>query len=260
MKKSHICLALILAIGTIAFITPVFPTSPLNSILNWGLVSMVLVVLAIIAFLFEFEEVAVSSKQIALVAMLGTIAAVLRIPFAAVPGMQPCTYLIICSGYVFGAVSGFMVGAITALLSNFFLGQGPWTIYQIFAWGLAGVTAAYLRQHTLKTKWLIIFGIVWGYVFGAIINIWFWTSFIYPLTPRTFVLAQLNGVWFDTLHAVGNGIFLGLFGKKTVTILERFKKRFQWRNLEADSHSGATKQVHTVLLSEPPAGVEGWYD
>ena len=228
MRKSHVCLALIFAIGILAFIMPIFPSSPLNILLNWGLVSAVLVVLAIVAFFFEFEGAAIGSKEIALVAMLGTIAAVLRIPFAAVPSVQPSTYLIICSGYVFGPVAGFMVGAITPLVSNFFLGQGPWTVYQIFAWGLVGVTAAYLRRFGLNTKWLIVFGILWGYVFGAIMNIWFWTSFVYPLTLKTFVIAQLNTVWFDTFHAAGNAIFLGLFGKKTIIILERFRKKFQW--------------------------------
>jgi len=143
-----------------------------------------------------------------LIGMLGTVSAVLRVPFAAIPSVQPCTYLIICTGYVFGPLPGFMVGAITALVSNFFLGQGPWTIYQMFAWGLAGVVAAYLRRLHLKMRWLIVFGVIWGYVFGAIMNVWF--------------------VWFDSFHAIGNAIFLGLLGRKTIIILERFRKKFQW--------------------------------
>ncbi len=225
MRKSYVVLALILAIGIAAFVSPMFP--PFNALMNWGLTASILVILAITAFFLEFEAAAVSSKEIALVAMLGTISAVSRIPFAAIPGVQPSTYLIICTGYVFGPVAGFMVGALTALVSNFFLGQGPWTVYQIFAWGLAGVTAAYLRQLSRNTRWLVAFGIIWGYVFGAIMNVWFWTSFVYPLTPRTFVIAELNNLWFDTFHAIGNAIFLGLLGRRTVTILERFRKRFE---------------------------------
>jgi len=239
MRKSHICLVLLFAIGAVAFIAPIFPSSPLNTLLNWGLVSAVLVVLATTAFFFEFERAAASSKEIALVAMLGTIAAVLRVPFAAIPSVQPSTYLVICSGYVFGPVAGFMVGAITAIVSNFFLGQGPWILYQIFAWGLAGVTAAYLRRFSLNTIWLIVFGILWGYVFGVIMNIWFWTSFVYPLTPRTFVVAQLNSLWVDTFHAIGNAIFLGLFGKKTILILERFRRKFQWATLKPGLQAGS---------------------
>jgi len=74
----------------------------------------------------------------------------------------------------------------------------------MFAWGLAGVVAAYLRRLHLKMRWLIVFGVIWGYVFGAIMNVWFWASFIYPLTLKTFLIYQLNSVWFDSFHAIGN--------------------------------------------------------
>lgn len=229
MRKSYIFLALIFVIGMAAFVIPLFPSCPLNAFLNWGLVATIVVILAIIAFFFEFEVAAVSSKEIALVAMLGTISAILRVPFAAIPGVQPCTFLVICSGYVFGPVAGFMVGAMTALVSNFFLGQGPWTPYQMLAWGLAGVSAAYIRRFNLRRIWLVIFGIFWGYLYGVIINAWFWASFVYPLTLRTFVVTEINSLWFDTFHAIGNALFLGLFGMKTIAILERFRKRFNWR-------------------------------
>jgi len=229
VRKSYIFLALIFVIGMAAFVIPLFPSCPLNAFLNWGLVATIVVILAIIAFFFEFEVAAVSSKEIALVAMLGTISAVLRVPFAAIPGVQPCTFLVICSGYVFGPVAGFMVGAMTALVSNFFLGQGPWTPYQMLAWGLAGVSAAYVRRFNLRRIWLVIFGIFWGYLYGVIINTWFWASFVHPLTLRTFVVTEINSLWFDTFHATGNALFMGLFGMKTIAILERFRKRFNWR-------------------------------
>jgi energy-coupling factor transport system substrate-specific component len=232
MRQNHIYLVPIFVVGIAVFTVHVFSLPWLDILLNWGLVATILVVLAIAAFFFEFERAAIGSKEVALVGMLGTVAAVSRIPFAAIPNVQPCTYLIVCSGYVFGPVAGFMVGAVTVIVSNFFLGHGPWTPYQMLAWGLAGASAAYLRRFGLNTRLLIIFGIIWGYVFGAIMNLWFWTAFVYPLTPRTFIISQLNSVWFDTFHAIGNTIFLGLFGKKTISILERFRKKFQWQSLK----------------------------
>jgi energy-coupling factor transport system substrate-specific component len=163
-----------------------------------------------------------------MVAMLGTISAVARVPFAAIPSVQPCTFFIICSGYVFGPLAGFMVGAVTALVSHFFLGQGPWTPYQMLAWGLAGISAAYFRRLKPGKIGLILFGIAWGYFYGWIMNLWFWVSMAYPLTLKTFIAYQVTSVWFDTLHAVSNAVFLGLFGVKITGILERFKKRFHW--------------------------------
>jgi len=238
MKKSHICLILIFIISIGALVIPAFPELPLSSFMNWGLITTFLAVLAVAAFFFEFEAAAVSSKEVALVAMLGTISAVLRVPFAAIPNVQPCTYLIICSGYVFGPVAGFMVGAITALISNFFLGQGPWTPYQMLAWGLAAVSAAYVRRLNPGKVGLIVFGVIWGYLYGWLMNTWFWVSFTYPLTLRTFVVTQFSSIWFDTFHAAGNAIFLGVFGLKTITILERFKKRFNWSFVDKPDRDG----------------------
>jgi len=124
MKARYVFLAIISGLGAAAFIAPVVSPSPLDILQNWGLVSAVLVALAIAAFFFEFEAKTTGSKEIALVGILGTVSAVLRIPFATMPSVQPCTYLIICAGYVFGPLSGFMIGAITARL-QLLPGTGP---------------------------------------------------------------------------------------------------------------------------------------
>ncbi len=238
IKKSYIFLALAAVVGVATFVIPAFPSSPLNSLMNWGLLATIIAVLAIAAFFFEFEAAALSSKEVALVAMLGTLSAVSRVPFAAVPGVQPCTFFVICSGYVFGPVAGFMVGAVTALVSNFFLGHGPWTIYQMMAWGLVGLSAACLRRLNLHgtalAVCLIAFGILWGFLFGWIMNVWYWASFIYPLTWKTFLTYQLTSVWFDAFHAMGNAILLGIFGLKTIAVLDRFRKRFSWKLSTSD--------------------------
>lgn len=243
MKPRYVFLAVISGLGAASFIAPILSPSPLDILQNWGLMSVVLVALTIGAFFFEFESKATGSKEIALVGILGTVSAVVRIPFAAIPSVQPCTYLIICTGYIFGPLAGFMVGAITALVSNFFLGQGPWTIYQMFAWGMSGVTASYLKRFNPGRRGLIAFGIVWGYLFGAIMNLWFWAAFVYPLTPMTFLISQLNSLWFDTAHAVANAIFMGLWGKKTISILERFHKRFQWQTPGPGKRAAAVPKV-----------------
>ena len=250
MRKSYIVMSII-SIAVIGFAVASIVLTSLNTLVNWGLMAILLAVLVILAFFFKFESVALGSKEIALVAMLATISAVLRIPFAAIPSLQPCTFLIICSGYVFGPISGFMVGAMTPLISNFFLGQGPWTLYQMLAWGLIGYSAAYLprfitvppvipsqspehREEAARNlrrngrQGLIVAGVVYAFIFGLITNIYFWLYFAYPLTISSLLFAQLSSLWFDTSHAIGNAIFLGLFGMKTIAIMERYKKRFSW--------------------------------
>jgi len=261
-KQSPLVLMIFLGVGlSICFV--LLPS--LNALVNWALMATVLAIVVILAFFFSFESIAQSSKEIALISMLATMSAVLRIPFGAIPGFQPCTFLIICSGYVFGPVSGFMVGAMTPLISNFFLGQGPWTLYQMLAWGLIGCGAGYLgrfmRRSTpeyviavsqspecsegtaeqsrstqgsfreaipLTGKWLVSFGVISAFVFGLIMNVYFWLYFAGPLTLSTLLFAELSSFWFDVSHAVGNALFLGLFGTRTIAIMERYKKRFTW--------------------------------
>lgn len=225
MKKSHVLLVVIMCVGIAAFVIPVFGTLSLDS-LNWGLIVTILVVLTLAAFYLDFEASVTSSKEIAIIALLGAMSAVFRIPFAVMPSFQPCTYLIICTGYVFGPVAGFVVGAITVLVSNLFLGHGPWTLYQMFAWGLVGVSAGFLSRLNLSRTLLVVFGVIWGYLYGCITNLWFWTAFVYPLSLNTFIVTQLNTIWFDTVHAIGNAIFLGILGLRTIGILNRFKQRF----------------------------------
>ncbi len=227
MKKNYICLFLALAVGAAALAWTAVEGNSGRSV-NWGIVAGIIVALVILAFFFEFESAALGSKEIALVAMLGAISAAARVPFAAIPSVQPSTFLIICSGYVFGPLSGFMVGAMTALVSNLFLGQGPWTPYQMLAWGLCGVSAAWMKRFRASLVWLIPFGVVWGYLYGWILNSWYWVSFAYPLTLKTFLFYQSTSLWFDSLHAAGNAVFLGVFGLKTIGILDRFDKKFHW--------------------------------
>ena len=197
-------------------------------------------VAASVALVFAglFESSGFQVREIAIVALLGTLSALLRVPFAAIPSLQPSTYLVICSGFVFGPVAGFMVGALTAVVSNFFLGQGPWTLFQIVAWGLAGATAPLLRSLPLRPWVLAGFGLVWGFVFGAIMNIWTWVAFIYPNTVQTFLVTWANSIWSDALHAVGNALFLGFLGVRTIAILRRYHGRFHWVRVEPPTGDG----------------------
>ncbi|MDY6965540.1 MAG: ECF transporter S component [Halobacteriota archaeon] len=198
-----------------------------------GLFITILIAILLIAFFIGFESQKMSSKNIALISMLGTISSVIRVPFVAIPGVQPCTFIIICSGFVYGPIAGFMVGCITPLISNLFLGHGPWTLFQMLSWGLIGFLSGLLRivRPNPKFRSILIFGLICGYIFGVIMNLWFWTYFIYPLTLESFILVQISSLWTDTAHSIGNFILLGLFGMKTILILERFKRRFMWEEL-----------------------------
>lgn len=129
---------------------------------------------------------------------------------------------------------GGIVGALAALVSNFFLMQGPWTPFQMLAWGAAGLASGVLG------KWwkdppavlLAVYGAAWGYLFGWAMNLWFWLTMVYPHTFSSWVAANASSFLFDTAHAVGNFLFCWLAGPMMLKVLRRFQKRFAVRIVE----------------------------
>lgn len=193
--------------------------------------SLAIVVLSMLLLLIRFEKRKAEPRELVLLAVLAAIAAVGRVPFASIPSVQPTTFVIMMSGLVFGAESGFIIGAVAALASNMILGQGPWTPWQMAAWGLVGFSAGLLKNSRLMnwTWGRLVFGIVWGFLFGWIMNIWGYFSF-----TQGGNLFELKSIFtyfaasalFDAMHAASNVFFLVLFGKPWMKILIRFKRKY----------------------------------
>lgn len=193
--------------------------------------SFAMVGMSLLMFLIRFEKRKVEPRELVLIAVLAAIAAVGRIPFASIPSVQPTTFIIMMSGFVFGAESGFLIGAVAALASNMILGQGPWTPWQMLAWGLVGLTAGLLRKTpVMNNKYgRILFGIVWGFLFGLIMNVWGLLGFIQsgvPLDEKTFITYFGASALFDSMHAVSNVFFLIVFSGTWLKILTRFKSKY----------------------------------
>lgn len=200
---------------------------------DWGLLSMGIIMVALVLFYWRFERYTITAREVALIAALATIAAVSRIPFAPLPSIQPTTFIVIISGFVLGPPAGFMVGSTAALVSNFFLGQGPWTPWQMWGWGLAGLLAGFIKITFPNTgsRGLLIFCFFWGYIFGWTMNLWSWMAFFHPLSWTSFIATCAASFWFDTLHAVGNVAFYWLFGPTFLKILRRYSRKLRVRQI-----------------------------
>lgn len=202
--------------------------------MNWAIISGLIIIIAILAVFFSFENQGANTKEISLIATMATLAAVMRIPFAAIISVQPTTFIVMITGYVFGAGAGFMVGSLAALVSNIFLGQGPWTPWQMIAWGLVGWSTGLFGKNQKEFNYpvFIVLAFVWGYLFGWIMNFWHWLGFIYPLTLKTFLATYLISLPADTLHAVSNVVFTLIFSKTLYTILNRYKAKISYIKLD----------------------------
>lgn len=167
-----------------------------------------------------------SAKEVALVAVLGGVAAGGRVLFAAVPGVQPVTVIVVAAGAALGARVGFAVGAVAALVSNFYLGQGIWTPWQMLAWGGCGVVGA-LAAHLIRHRWAfaaLCFAL--GFAFSSAMDLWHWYSF-WPHTWEALTLVYAQGVWFSAAHAVGNVVFALVIGPELRRLLERYGRRLR---------------------------------
>lgn len=194
---------------------------------NWALYSLLIVSGSLAVIFAWYNRRKVSAKELALIATLSALAGLGRVPFAAIPSVQPTTFLVMITGYVFGSGPGFMVGALAAFVSNLFLGHGPWTPWQMVGWGLAGVCAGLIGRFEPSNRqlWLMVLSLVWGFLFGWLLNTWHWLALVYPLTLRSFISVQLTSIWFDTMHSVGNALFMYLLGPDLIKVLQRFKRR-----------------------------------
>src|SRR5215204_2486929 len=112
--------------------------------MSWQAASLALLGIALACGFAWYERDRPPARVVALVATLAALAVVGRLAFAAVPNVKPTTDIVLFAGYALGAVPGFAVGAVTAVVSNVFFSQGPWTPWQMVGWGAVGVGGALL--------------------------------------------------------------------------------------------------------------------
>ena len=168
-----------------------------------------------------------TAREITAVASIGALSAAGRVLFAPIPGVQPSTVIVILCGWVLGPAAGFAAGATTALVSNVFLGQGPWTIWQMLSWALIGAGAGLLGRLRLRRpgRAVLAYSVMGGLAFGWAMGAWYWLSFVYPHTWATLLASMAASLPFDAMHAMGNAVFSLMFAERGLCVLERFGRR-----------------------------------
>ncbi|HEU4702744.1 MAG TPA: prenyltransferase/squalene oxidase repeat-containing protein [Conexibacter sp.] len=202
--------------------------------MSWQLASFLLLALALVGGFAWYERSHPSARVLALVGTLAALAVLGRIAFAPVPNVKPTTDVVLLAGYVFGGAPGFAVGAVAALASNLFFTQGPWTPWQMAAWGAIGVGGAGLawasRGRLGRVPLAVACGVA-GLVYGAILNFGSVVTFGGGDLWHRYLVYQGTSVPWDLVHAGGNVAFFLLFGPALVQTLRRFRTRlsFTWQ-------------------------------
>ncbi len=190
--------------------------------------ALLIVIETFIPFFVLFEKRKPKARELVTVSVLCAIAVAGRGAFYMLPEFKPVMAIIIISGVCLGAETGFLVGAMTGFVSNFFFGQGPWTPWQMFAMGITGFIAGILFSGRTNTKGaLCIYGAVASVVlYGAIMNI---ASVLmvqsYP-SAEAVLTAFMTGLPFDIVRACATAVFLYFGAEPFIEKLDRIKIKY----------------------------------
>lgn len=193
-------------------------------------ISLLMIIYTLIAFALGFEKRKPEVRELIVVSVLSAIAVASRAAFFMLPQFKPVVAIVIISAVCFGAESGFLVGAVSGFVSNFFFGQGPWTPWQMFCFGIIGFIAGILSKKGLlkKTKFsLCVFGgASTFFIYGGIINIGSLLMFTSKFSFKALIATYISGFWFDMVHAIATVFFLFIISQPMIEKLERIKTKY----------------------------------
>jgi energy-coupling factor transport system substrate-specific component len=242
-------------LGAAAFLYPFLLSRPAAGDLNSAHAQAAPLIFALLGpallalLIAELSSGRLTTRTVAVLGVLTGVVAVLRLP--AGPGDSPAFFfLILLAGYVYGARFGFLLGALALLVSALITGGiGPWLPFQMFVTGWLGLSSgliAPLLQRLVppasrrELLLLAAFGYLWGFLFGALMNLWFW-PFAGPgalnWQPGLGLLATLQryaafytltSLAWDALRAVSNLLLILLLGRPVLRELRRFQARFHF--------------------------------
>jgi energy-coupling factor transport system substrate-specific component len=179
-----------------------------------------------------YERSRPPSQVVALVAALAALAAAGRVALSPIPNVVPTTDIVLFAGYALGPAPGFVVGALSAVASNFWLGQGPWTPWQMAGWGMCGVLGAWLAVASgrrLGRLGLATACALAGLAYGALLDFSLMVTYGGEQSLDRFLALSARGVPFNVAHAAGNFALALVAGPALVRMLTRFRRRFEFR-------------------------------
>lgn len=249
---------LVFLLGFTSLLSPfIFPKARNQAVLGAAFPIMVSLIIAfcLIIAIYEVQTAQLDSKIIAFLGVLIAINAGLRFLENAIPGpggFSPIFFLILLTGYFFGSRLGFLMGAMTMLVSALITGGvGPWLPGQMITAGWVGQSAEFLKIIDMKIGLrnrpseiflLSLFGAVWGILFGAIMNLWFWpflgagfgqtftqTAGMVENAQRYLAYYLATSLVWDITRAVGNVLLITIMARPVLKIFQRFFIKFSFQ-------------------------------
>lgn len=190
---------------------------------KYVVITVIVALLALLLFAAGFDRRRIGSRRL----VLGAVFTALAVTGRFIPLLKPMTAMIIIAGMYAGPETGFLVGSASALISNFWFGNGPWTPIQMVALGLVGFFAGILSRGLKKSRAaLLVYGALAGVFYSMFMDVWTVTSSVGSLDLNEYLKALYYALFFTASYAVSNVLYLLLlappFGRKLQRISDKY--------------------------------------
>ena len=186
-------------------------------------ISTIVAILSWVLFVCGLDRKKVGNRRVVIVSVMVALSVIGRM----FPVLKPVTVFAMLSGMFLGAEAGFLVGSFSALISDFWFGQGPWTPFQMLAWGLIGFFAGVLATPLKRSRFcLYVYGIIAAIVFSLIMDVWSAIWIAGEFSVKIYVAKLVTSVPHTVLYAVSNVVFLFFFAKPFSEKLERIRVKY----------------------------------
>jgi energy-coupling factor transport system substrate-specific component len=230
--------------------------------MSWQVTILSALAVVLVAGFAWYERSRPPARLVALVAALAALAVAGRLAFAPIPNVMATTDIALLTGYALGPAPGFAVGALAAPISNIWLGQGPWTAWEMAGWGMAGLIGAGLAAvagRGLGRLALATCCAMAGLAYGALLDLSVMVTYGGEQSLERYLALAARGVPFNVAHAVGNFAIAFAIGPALVRMLARYRMRleFTWRPATAPVAAVLAVVCIVGLAAPPPVEASG---
>lgn len=190
-------------------------------------ISLTVAALSCVPVFIMFEKKESSTQKLIIIAVMIALSVIGRFAFGFLPHFKPVTAVVVIVGLYLGKEAGFLCGSLSAVISNFFMGQGPWTPFQMFAWGFVGLVAGILAKYIVnKLIFQIIYAGLAGILYSLLLDIYTVLSFDGYFSISRYIAAITASFPVTLTYAVSNIIFILLLSKPIGDKINRLKVKY----------------------------------
>lgn len=191
---------------------------------------ILLIILTVLPFMIQYEKKQVKAREIVVLSIFIALTVSSRVLFMVTPSFKPMCAMVIICGLIFGKQDGFLCGSLSAIMSNIFFGQGPWTPYQMISLALIGFISGMFYQKKYKQNkiFLFIIGVLSGVFYSLLMDIWGVLSIDNTILLSRYITMIVSSLPTTVIYCVSNVLFLYILTPTMIKKLTRVKEKYDF--------------------------------